>query len=97
MPGIAASTIETCVFGSAPNSAEEPENNLEFDETYRQTVIAQTLLKRLGEAKDVAVAGSYAYVANLDSGLHVIDVSSPASPMFFSSAHRSMGVTMPKV
>ena len=31
--------------------------------------------------RDVAVAGSYAYVADLDSGLWVIDVANPAAPV----------------
>jgi pteridine reductase len=47
---------EVRVNAVAPGPVLWPENNLEFDETYRQTVIAQTLLKRLGEAEDVARA-----------------------------------------
>jgi len=33
-----------------------------------------------GIAEDVAVSGNYAYVADRDAGLQVIDVSNPASP-----------------
>jgi pteridine reductase len=33
-----------------------PEDNPQFDAVYRQRVISQTLLKRLGEADDVAKA-----------------------------------------
>ena len=33
-----------------------------------------------GEAIDVAVSGSYAYVADYASGLQVIDITSPVSP-----------------
>jgi len=33
-----------------------------------------------GYAMDVAVSGSYAYVADSDSGLRVIDISTPSSP-----------------
>jgi len=31
-------------------------------------------------AKDVAVSGSYAYVADSDSGLRIINISDPAAP-----------------
>ena len=31
MPGIAASTSETCVLGSAPNDVSDPENNFDLD------------------------------------------------------------------
>src|SRR5882762_6632364 len=34
MPGIAASTSETWVFGSPPNSVEAPENSFEFEVTW---------------------------------------------------------------
>ena len=34
IPGKAASTKLTCVFGSAPNFVEEDENNLEFESTW---------------------------------------------------------------
>jgi pteridine reductase len=40
----------------APGPVQWPENNAQFDETYRQRVINQTLLKRVGEAEDVAKA-----------------------------------------
>ena len=33
IPGNAESTKLTCVLGSAPNLVEEPENNLEFEDT----------------------------------------------------------------
>src|SRR3984957_3864000 len=37
MPGIAASTSETWLFGSPPNSVEAPENNFEFEVTWAWT------------------------------------------------------------
>ena len=40
----------------APGPVLWPENNPQFDEVYRQRVISQTLLKRTGEALDVAQA-----------------------------------------
>ena len=33
-----------------------------------------------GWAEDVALAGDYAYIADLDSGLRIVDVSEPTSP-----------------
>ncbi|MCE9632969.1 MAG: pteridine reductase [Methylophilales bacterium] len=47
---------EVRVNAVAPGPVLWPENNLEFDEDYRQTVIGQTLLKRLGEPENVAQA-----------------------------------------
>ncbi|MEY3747850.1 MAG: hypothetical protein RL194_1309 [Pseudomonadota bacterium] len=40
----------------APGPVLWPEDNPQFDEVYRKRVISQTLLKRLGEADDVAKA-----------------------------------------
>ncbi len=40
----------------APGPVLWPEDNPQFDEIYRQRVISQTLLKRLGEPEDVARA-----------------------------------------
>ena len=37
MPGMAASTRLTCVFGSAPNSVEAPEKSLALDVTWACT------------------------------------------------------------
>src|SRR5437762_12613234 len=37
MPGIAASTSETWLFGSPPNSVEAPENSFDFEETWAWT------------------------------------------------------------
>src|SRR3954469_10160382 len=37
MPGIAASTSETWLFGSPPNSVEAPENSFEFEVTWAWT------------------------------------------------------------
>ena len=37
MPGIAASTSDTCVFGSPPNSVEAPENSLAREVTWAWT------------------------------------------------------------
>jgi pteridine reductase len=47
---------EVRVNAVAPGPVLWPENNLEFDEDYRQTVISQTLLKRLGKPENVARA-----------------------------------------
>lgn len=40
----------------APGPVLWPENNPQFDEVYRQRVISQTLLKRVGEPEDIAKA-----------------------------------------
>jgi pteridine reductase len=40
----------------APGPVLWPENNPQFDELYRQRVISQTLLKRVGEPEDIAKA-----------------------------------------
>lgn len=40
----------------APGPVQWPENNPQFDEVYRQRVINQTLLKRIGHPDDVAKA-----------------------------------------
>jgi pteridine reductase len=40
----------------APGPVMWPEDNPQFDEVYRQRVISQTLLKRIGEPSDVAKA-----------------------------------------
>jgi len=40
----------------APGPVMWPENNPQFDELYRQRVISQTLLKRIGEPDDIAKA-----------------------------------------
>ncbi len=47
---------EVRVNAVAPGPVQWPEGNLEFNEIYRQRVINQTLLKRVGEAEDVAKA-----------------------------------------
>lgn len=47
---------EVRVNAVAPGPVLWPENNPQFDEVYRQRVISQTLLKRVGEANDVARA-----------------------------------------
>lgn len=47
---------EVRVNAVAPGPVQWPENNTQFDEVYRQRVINQTLLKRVGEAEDVAKA-----------------------------------------
>ena len=47
---------EVRVNAVAPGPVQWPENNPQFDELYRQRVINQTLLKRVGEAEDVAKA-----------------------------------------
>jgi pteridine reductase len=40
----------------APGPVQWPENNPQFDEVYRQRVISQTLLKRMGDPTDIAKA-----------------------------------------
>ena len=47
---------EVRVNAVAPGPVMWPENNPQFDEVYRQRVISQTLLKRIGEGNDVAKA-----------------------------------------
>jgi pteridine reductase len=47
---------EVRVNAVAPGPVMWPENNPQFDEVYRQRVISQTLLKRIGEGDDVAKA-----------------------------------------
>jgi pteridine reductase len=47
---------EVRVNAVAPGPVKWPESNPQFDEVYRQRVINQTLLKRVGEAEDVAKA-----------------------------------------
>lgn len=47
---------EVRVNAVAPGPVQWPETNSQFDEIYRQRVINQTLLKRVGEAEDVAKA-----------------------------------------
>ena len=40
----------------APGPVQWPENNPQLDEVYRQRVINQTLLKKIGEPQDIAIA-----------------------------------------
>lgn len=47
---------EVRVNAVAPGPVLWPEDNPQFDEVYRQRVISQTLLKRIGESEDVAKA-----------------------------------------
>ncbi|MES2547241.1 MAG: pteridine reductase [Pseudomonadota bacterium] len=47
---------EVRVNAVAPGPVQWPENNPQFDEVYRQRVISQTLLKKIGEPKDIAKA-----------------------------------------
>jgi pteridine reductase len=47
---------EVRVNAVAPGPVQWPESNPQVDEVYRQRVINQTLLKRVGEAEDVAKA-----------------------------------------
>ena len=47
---------EVRVIAVAPGPVMWPENNPQFDEVYRQRVISQTLLKRIGEPDDIAKA-----------------------------------------
>ncbi len=47
---------EVRVNAVAPGPVQWPENNPQFDEVYRQRVISQTLLKRIGNPNDIAKA-----------------------------------------
>ena len=47
---------EVRVNAVAPGPVQWPENNPQFDEVYRQRVINQTLLKRIGNPEDIAKA-----------------------------------------
>ena len=47
---------EVRVNAVAPGPVLLPEDNPQFDEVYRQRVISQTLLKRIGEPEDIAKA-----------------------------------------
>src|SRR3989338_334949 len=50
---------EVRVNAVAPGPVLWPEDNPQFDEVYRQRVVSQTLLKRLGQPEDVARAGRF--------------------------------------
>ena len=47
---------EVRVNAVAPGPVQWPENNPQFDEVYRQRVISQTLLKKIGDPQDIAKA-----------------------------------------
>ena len=47
---------EVRVNAVAPGPVQWPDNNPQFDEVYRQRVISQTLLKKIGEPQDIAKA-----------------------------------------
>lgn len=65
---------EVRVNAVAPGPVQWPESNPQFDEVYRQRVINQTLLKRVGEAEDVAKAVKFLiYDAPFVTG-HVLTV-----------------------
>jgi pteridine reductase len=64
----------------APGPVLWPEDNQEFDETYRQQVVNQTLLKRTGEPDDIAKAVKFlvydapfitGHVLAVDGGRHL--------------------------
>lgn len=50
---------EVRVNAVAPGPVQWPENNPQFDEVYRQRVISQTLLKRIGDPTDIAKAAKF--------------------------------------
>ena len=56
IPGIAASTSDTCVFGSAPNVVEAPENSLALDDDLGVDLEADHDLPLAGFAFDQIVA-----------------------------------------
>lgn len=65
---------EVRVNAVAPGPVQWPENNPQFDEVYRQRVISQTLLKRMGDASDIAKAVKFlVYDAPFITG-HVLAV-----------------------
>lgn len=65
---------EVRVNAVAPGAVQWPENNPQFDEVYRQRVISQTLLKRVGEPEDIAKAVKFlVYDAPFVTG-HVLAV-----------------------
>lgn len=65
---------EVRVNAVAPGPVQWPENNPQFDEVYRQRVISQTLLKRVGEPEDIAKAVKFlVYDAPFVTG-HVLAV-----------------------
>lgn len=65
---------EVRVNAVAPGPVQWPENNPQFDEVYRQRVISQTLLKRIGDPSDIAKAVKFlAYDAPFITG-HVLAV-----------------------
>ena len=65
---------EVRVNAVAPGPVQWPENNPQFDEVYRQRVISQTLLKRVGDASDIAKAVKFlVYDAPFITG-HVLAV-----------------------
>lgn len=53
---------EVRVNAVAPGPVQWPENNPQFNEVYRQRVISQTLLKKIGEPKDIAKAVKFLVV-----------------------------------
>ena len=63
MPGIAASTSDTCEFGAPPKSVEAPENSLECESTCACTSMPITTsqspvapaMKRLGSGMRVSM------------------------------------------
>lgn len=64
----------------APGPVLWPEDNLEFDEAYRQQVVNQTLLKRTGQPSDIAKAVKFlvcdapfvtGHVLAVDGGRHL--------------------------
>jgi pteridine reductase len=65
---------EVRVNAVAPGPVLWPEDNPQFDEAYRQRVVNQTLLKRIGEGNDVAKAVKFLiYAAPFVTG-HVLAV-----------------------
>jgi hypothetical protein len=70
---LAAFLICTCSDdeSSTPTEPSEPFQGFRFVSQY----------KTFDHAYGVTVSGSYAYVADHDSGMHIVDVSHPASPV----------------
>ena len=76
--GLAVLTVTlayACSFGSAHADCIE----------YGDYLHVESVVNTPGSALGVAVEGSYAYVADGDSGFQVIDLSNPASPQIVGS------------
>src|SRR5258708_2726793 len=86
MPGIAASTNETWLLGSPPNSVEAPENSFEFEVTWAWTSSPITVSQ-----SPVAPLISFEFVALIIDSQAVLRRSAPTR----SRADRSQPASQP--